>query len=242
MICFSLVILAGSAVANILITRFKLSLSINNYAQSFGISILLSLVTFIINLIFEIVLPYMCLLEKNHTKTSYNFSISSKLSFAIFLNSAIIPLVEYDRNAYFSNSGLIITLWLNWILLAVVNPLKELINLKYIFNEILIYFAKNKGKQSLLTQKEANKLFEGPEPYIPDKYSSISSLMFYTAFYISFIPLGVILSLIGFTLYFIVDKYVMLRRYRKPENISHHITIYSIQYIGHGCLILFVVL
>ena len=53
--------------------------------------------------------------------------------------------------------------------------------------------------------------------------------MWFSFFYSSAIPIGPMLSLIGLTLYYYIDKYNLLRRRTLTENISRHLSIEMIE-------------
>jgi hypothetical protein len=61
---------------------------------------------------------------------------------------------------------------------------------------------------------------EYPDYLSAKRYSDIMKTMWFTYFYATMIPLGLILSLAGLILYYFIDKYNLLRRRTVKESIS----------------------
>jgi len=53
--------------------------------------------------------------------------------------------------------------------------------------------------------------------------------MWFTFFYGDIIPLGILFSIMGLTLYYFVDKYNVLRRRTIKESLSKHLSIEMIE-------------
>lgn len=70
------------------------------------------------------------------------------------------------------------------------------------------------------TQQYVNKLWEGYEISNGDNYQYVARVLFITIWFAHSAPLGVIFSLAGLGFDYWVGKYLLLRVYRKPENIS----------------------
>ncbi len=67
------------------------------------------------------------------------------------------------------------------------------------------------GKKNI-TQKEANLLMEDYPYDMGKRYAEILETMWFTFMYVSLIPFGAFLSLVGLMIYYWVDKYNLLRR------------------------------
>lgn len=65
---------------------------------------------------------------------------------------------------------------------------------------------------------------EDPDYLSAKRYSDIMKTMWFSFFYATAIPLGLILSLVGLVLYYLIDKYNLLRRRTVKENISHELS------------------
>ena len=73
-----------------------------------------------------------------------------------------------------------------------------------------------------------NKLWEGYEISNADNYQYIYRILIITTWYAHSAPLGVVFSLIGLCLDYWIGKYLLLRVYRRPENISKHISSFML--------------
>jgi len=71
------------------------------------LSVVASGVVIIINMALRVVVRQFTLNEKHDTLTNHNLSVAVKLTFARFLNSAILPIiVNIDRTRWFVDGGL----------------------------------------------------------------------------------------------------------------------------------------
>jgi len=96
------------------------------------------------------------------------------------------------------------------------------------------------------------ELHSALEPYainIPTKFAQTIAILLYTSFYAIFFPPGIIFTLVGLLFHYWIGKvslsaytqYLMINRYKVPR-IGGHIAVYSMDLIGLGCMVLFVVL
>jgi hypothetical protein len=67
------------------------------------------------------------------------------------------------------------------------------------------------------TQKELNKLFENPEVDFAYKFAILTKIVLMTLFYIPILPIGVIISICGLFLTYFIEKYNILRYYKRPD-------------------------
>ena len=237
----TLLLLIICTLINTIFTRLKIyysSLSTTYYAL---ILILITLFTLIENNALTIIIPWLTKYERLETRTSYQASVSFKLAITIFLNSAIIPLISYNIESYFHSDGLIQTIWINWVLLAILPSILEIINLSYILNRIRCWWLDKNKYEIYFSQLELNKIYEGISIQFLDKYAEVCALLFFTAFYISFIPIASLITMIVLVLFYWVNKILLLRRSKMPDPLSRNITKISLIFIGIGCLTLFTV-
>ena len=96
-------------------------------------------------------------------------------------------------------------------------PLIWLINPWQIY--VLIKRKKNYGSKDM-TQKEANLLMENFHYNMGKRYAEILEIMWFTYLYMSLIPIGVAITIVGLIFYYWVDKYNLLRRASVPSNIA----------------------
>jgi hypothetical protein len=88
----------------------------------------------------------------------------------------------------------------------------------------------NYGRKDI-TQKEANDLMEDSKYSVGKKYAEITESVWFTYFYSSVIPGGTILMLIGFSVFYWIDKVVVLRRSSINPNVNAQLSINSMKLI-----------
>ena len=85
----------------------------------------------------------------------------------------------------------------------------------------------NKGRADM-TQREANELMEDYPYSIGKRYAEIIETLWFTFLYLTLIPFGAFLSLIGILLYYWVDKFNLLRRSTLHVQIKGSLTNFSL--------------
>ena len=56
--------------------------------------------------------------------------------------------------------------------------------------------------------------------YLAEKYAYIGKTFLMAILYIQLMPIGVIISFLGLSFFYIVEKYMVLNVYKKPPNID----------------------
>lgn len=82
----------------------------------------------------------------------------------------------------------------------------------------------NQGESCKLTQAEANLAFEEQNIDMAQKYSNITKTLMLTAFYACLFPIGMAISLVGLFFTYWVDKILLLRRFKKPQELASDIS------------------
>ena len=103
-------------------------------------------------------------------------------------------------------------------------PLIWLVNPIYLIKAVKrkIYFENPK-----FTQKEANQIMEDTPYEMGKRYAEILEVMWFTFLYSTLLPFGAILSLIGISLYYLVDKFNLVSRSSIHGSISGKLSQYS---------------
>lgn len=192
------------------------------WALTFGNSILVA----VINLILRAVMRKLTAKERNKTYTDYNVDVSFKLFFTMFANTAIIPLAtKPSKNNWFGVNGLVVDVYLNLILVSFVNPLFYHYNWTLLFKKLRICYEKRKRHHSKITQREANKLFEGTNFDIAKGYADINMILATTAFYTPLMPLLPIISISGLIFHFWLQKYFLFRKCKIPQHMGERLAM-----------------
>lgn len=166
--------------------------------------------------------------------TDYHTTVALKLTIAQCVNTALIAIiVNNDKDSWFTPGGLVVDM--TWIFLsnAFISPLVYLLSPPYLFKRIRMWLAQRNDK--IMTQKEANELFEGPPVDMAQRYANIMKTTIVTFAYAPIIPLGFLISLAGLFLEYWIDKYVLLNRHSRPvrfgsdlSSVMTHILPYAV--------------
>ncbi|CAD8076135.1 unnamed protein product [Paramecium primaurelia] len=173
--------------------------------------------------------------ERHVTKTQQDTSVAEKLSYVQFINSCLLVIIinvigtyyEYSKQdaklfnfAVQQQGGIVDDILYVSGANALLVPLSAYFNIFYIikkFKQMRI------EKNTHLNQIEANKLFEGPQVQFYDQYSYLCKTTWLTLFFAPLIPISILFGLIGLILYYWIQKYLLLRRNRKPPFQSSHL-------------------
>ena len=101
------------------------------------LSILTGLLVVIINVLLARVVRMLTSKEKHSSYTKYHLSVAFKLTSAMFVNSALIPLfVNLGKENWFVSSGLVVDTFYNTISVGFISPLFYIINPVYLIQWI----------------------------------------------------------------------------------------------------------
>ena len=201
------------------------------------LSLAITVVTSVIDIILEIVFETFTNWEKHTTMTNYYLSYSVKLTIFSFLNSAVLPLIsEVLVNKSKGYNVLISNMLMKFLVNAFVSPIMWTLSVSYYLKRIqqCLYKKKILGNK---TQKDLNALFELPPMKVSTKYSYIFKTLLMSFLYIPIFPLGVMISFIGFVLAYWLEKINFAAYYKKPEMLNRHLCEF---YVSYFVVILFV--
>ena len=206
----------------------------------YATSLVISCFTTFINYIYENIFHILTKFEKKSTMTKYYLSYSIKLTIFSFINSGILPLLGEIYNPSEGHKTLINNMFMIFILNSIYTPIKWTLNFTYFKKRISICLLERKkdpDEEHGKTQKELNDLYELPNMEISVKYSYIAKTILMTFLYIPLFPLGVIISLFGFCIGYICEKFNFCKIYKKPEVLGAEICKF---YIDYFVIVLFV--
>lgn len=116
---------------------------------------------------------------------------------------------------------------------AFVSPSVWFLNISYI---LAVWRRKKYEKEYgdeqevLITQRELNAQFENPSMDISFKYSYICKTFLMSVFYMPILPIGTIISIIGITIAYLIEKFNLLHTYKRPEMLDEGMCSFYIQY------------
>ena len=120
----------------------------------------------------------------------------------MFINSGFLTFfVTY----VYIEGGLFIATSSVFISNALLNPLLYTLNIGYWFAYLKRWFYSRQGVKCTLTQGQANKSFENPDFPIQTTSAALINTLWFTSFYSSTLPIGIVFSLICF----IYEYYVL---------------------------------
>jgi hypothetical protein len=80
------------------------------------------------------------------------------------------------------------------------------------------------------TQRELNKLFENPNVDFAFKFSYISKTILMTFFFAPLLPGGLIISFLGLIYAYFIEKYNMVKIYKRPDMPNEVLAEYFMDY------------
>ena len=197
------------------------------------ISLSITLVSSIINIIFEELLDMLTKHEKQSSITNYYLSYSVKLTIFSFLIKGIIPLVV-EKIVKTTNYEILITNMLTMFLVnSIITPLIWTLNISpiYLIKKLERHLIeKNTSRYLNLNQKKLNELYEKSDMKIAEKYSYIAKTLLMTFLYITIFPLGILISIGGFILCFFLEKYNYINNYKRPEILNNTLFFFYLEY------------
>jgi len=187
------------------------------------LSILPSIGVVVVNMCLERIIRGLTFFEKHETLTQYNTSVAVKLTTAQVINTALIAfIVNLDPDkSWFVPGGLVEDM--SWILIsnAIVQPFLKLFSVQHVVKWIK---RKRALKNPLLTQSEANDIFEEPPVDMAKLYACLMKTLIVTLVYVPILPFGLIVSSVGVVLMYWTDKYMLLRRHARPNRMSSELS------------------
>ena len=207
---------------------------------SYLISLINTCVSSALNYIFQMILDFLTKMEKQYTMTEYYRSYSVKLTLFSFFTSAVVPLIsELIKNSD-GYQILISNMLMMFLVNAFVTPIMWTMNFTYFLKKFRIYMIERKvdpDSRHNMTQRELNDLYELPSMSISYKYSYLAKTLLMTFLYIPIFPLGIIISLVGFILGYLLEKFNYAHMYKRPEMLNHKLCVF---YVNHLDVIFFV--
>ena len=200
------------------------------------LSFLPSILVVIINLLLTFIIRRTSSMEKHVTMTSYNTSVSLKQTIAMFLNTAIVSFIIHWGDFY-SSQGLAAEMYNIMISNAVVQPIVYFLNIPYLWQRMVRFQAGRKGNRCLMTQRQAQLLFEGPELDMPQRYATLMKTYLLTVVYAPMMPFSYVFGIIAIFVQYWVDKYMLLRVHSRPVRLSHDLDEVMLQVIPIGAVL-----
>ena len=196
------------------------------------ISICITIVSSVINIIFEELLDMLTKHEKQNSIGNYYLSYSLKLTIFSFAIKGIIPLVAEIILGTTNYEILITNMFTMFLVNSILTPLIWTLNINPIYwiKRLEVHLIEsNKEKYLNFNQKKLNEIYEKSDMNIAEKYSYIARTILMTFLYISIFPFGVLISLGGFILSYFLEKYNFINNYKRPQVLNNSIFFFYIK-------------
>jgi hypothetical protein len=107
------------------------------------------------------------------------------------------------------------------ILMAITNPVIYLVNPPLRIKQLRKWWIRRDGDENVnMTQQEANELCEGPPIDVANNLSMYFSMIATCIFFAPILPLAIPIALVGSVLFYMVQKYELLRVHKQPEQLN----------------------
>lgn len=167
----------------------------------------------IINNLLVLIVTILAKRELHQNYTDYDTSLTQKKTAALFLNSACIYiLVALSTNTFFGSNGLIYNIFSVFFSNLILQPIFFLLSPFYLYKIYKQRKLKKNPNAYQITQKQANKIFEGDKFEITVCYSNVLNVMIFSAFYAPLLPMTLVLGIITLIVFYWTFKYILLRR------------------------------
>jgi hypothetical protein len=135
------------------------------------------------------------------------------------MNTAVVVIiVNYDwEESWFVPGGLAVDMFYIILANAFFQPVFYFFNPWHVIKKIR---QKRAEKNEYLNQGDANMLFEGPPVDMAQRYATVMKTFIVTLVYAPLLPAGLLISFMGVTIEYFVDKYLLLRRHSRPNRLS----------------------
>jgi len=158
--------------------------------------------------------------ESYYSQTSYAASVYLKITAFRWINTAIVTAVITPFTDTLRDGHLISAISTLFIAELIQRPMFQLVDLLgTIKRHILAPRAKNQHKMNLL--------LGGSEYSIGERYTEVTKLLFLTCFYCTLYPAAWFFAALILTVYYWLDKFCVLRKWRQGPKINAKLSIVS---------------
>ena len=174
--------------------------------------------------------------EMHKTVTDYDSAVFFKLTISMFINTAVIPILVHWENWY-EPAGLTQEIYNILIANAIIPPILIVFGPKRMFKIVRQCLETRKNERSLLSQEEANALFEGLPIDMAQRSAVLMKTYLLTLFYAPVLPIAYPIGLIALILQYWAEKYMLLRVHSRPEVLSHELDETMLSFISLGSVL-----
>lgn len=204
------------------------------------ISILITLVIAVINLLLNYLITVLTMAEKHDTESSFFMALTMKTVIAGLVNTNLLVIIAhvlvykpqaaiYARGSLFSAGALLTDAFFILLYQAVVTPFLVFFDYSKIFKVIKRWWLQRKltinPKKVTTTQEEAQRIFEDPifDPSLA--YSNFCLLYITMVIFQPVLPMGALTGFVALVLTYYAYKKMLLRDSKRPVMVSKEIPL-----------------
>jgi len=184
--------------------------------------------------------------ETHNKYSTYEVAVGKWLSLMFFTNMVLTTLLSNvfyylmfkQSDIKFDLKGLIYDFFFLFITNSYMSSIFNIFDLLWVLKLLKRCYLRLTIKQSTYLQYQANNLAEGHPIDLSLRYANVVKTLLFTAAISPFLPIGVFFSLIGLTIMYWVDKYLLLHRYtckfyvsrRQSKSMMNLLFIYEVMF------------
>jgi hypothetical protein len=209
------------------------------------LSLIVTGVLILINLLLSKLLEFFCKLELHYCKTNLNLSFIQKLSRLQLINTCAVIVIAHivlfeEKGDIFRPGGIMYEASYMLIWKMVSSAAMSFMLPMHLWKKFKkMRFLKNMKKSPLL-QYEANLLFTGAKIHPGKLFAFPVNFLHLVSFFLPIVPLGSVCLLVGCLSKYFAMKYLFARIYERPEELGVRIALDSIYRLGYSPIILYV--
>jgi len=174
--------------------------------------------------------------EKHYSESHFNESHAKKLVMAQFFNTGVVPFLLFIIPSEFGGiESLSVYIFHSLFWSSIIGPVLGIIDFNFIFFKVFQRFLLRRkltnGTFVPMSQEELNKIFEGPDCAICYRYARAITMVLVVSFYHYILPIGPFIVLAALFIYYWVDKYLFLARFKEPQRLRKELAFELSEYL-----------
>lgn len=199
------------------------------------LSFLPSILVVLMNAVLTATIWYCERLALYSTVTDLQAAVARNLTLAMVINTALVA-IPIHLNDWYGPKGLVVEVYNIMISNALVSPLMYLLSPGGIVKWIRVKLAVRQGNSCMLTQQEANELFEATGINMPNLCAGLMKTYLLSIMYAPLLPVGLFIGLVAIFLQYWTNKYMLLRRHCRPVRLSDELDEVMLRFVALGCV------
>ncbi|EAR87740.2 B-box zinc finger protein (macronuclear) [Tetrahymena thermophila SB210] len=197
---------------------------------SYALSVFCTVIVATINSLLTIIITLFSKYEKHNTFTSTSVSVSLRLSWIQFINTALVPFVILlilspsenlqDQNDQEFLQYVIQNIFFIFIGNAIFVPLVTMYEPEYLWKKIYRWWVVRNAPFCRKTQQQLNEIFEDPEFLIQEYYAIVNRIILSGFFYATMLSLGILIKGITMIMLFWAFKFTFINHSAYPKCLS----------------------